>query len=318
MAPTEISGVNVPLFTGPLVLGYMWGYCLYGVLLIQIYIYLTHSRFPTDKLGLKILVWTLFTLETAFVFISTITAWNTFGWGWGDTHTLFFLGTSFGALPVLSGIISWMTQNFYLWRIWTLTKRNLMIIVGVEAVSLAQCIFAVYYGITLALHGGSVDEMIILSPFRIAWLIGCALCDILITITVVMTLRAQKDTSFKFSSKKINRSIRYSAETGAITTVMAVTEFVAYVAAKHHTFHLMLFLMLSEVYICSLVATLNAREPNSANNKKENFYIPSPPDPSLFRNDRTDSSRHNGGKGHEAIALPNVKISAPNRNGSYV
>ncbi|KAK0203734.1 hypothetical protein DFS33DRAFT_827461 [Desarmillaria ectypa] len=314
MAPVEISGVDVPLFTGPLVLGYMWGYGLYGALLVQMYIY--YTLFSSDELRLKMLVWSLFILETTFVFISTLTAWNTFGLGWGDTHTLFFLGTSFGALPVLSGIISFMTQNFYLWRIWTMKMRNLFIIIGIETVSLVQCIFAIYYGITLALHEGGVNEMIILSPFRITWLMGCALCDILITTTMVLVLhKEKKNSTFSSTSMALKRSIRYAVETGVITTVMAITEFILYVAAKHHTFHLTMFLMLSKVYVGSLVATLNTRALVANDDGKADVYTPSPPriKPSDLW-DRTDSMSRSGepsGKRtREVIALSNMKYPA--------
>ncbi|PBK67518.1 hypothetical protein ARMSODRAFT_312690 [Armillaria solidipes] len=319
MAPVEISGVNVPLFTGPLVLGYMWGYGLYGALVIQLYIY--HTLFSSDNLRLKILVWSLFILETAFMFVSTVTAWNTFGLGWGDTNTLFFLGSSFGALPVLSGIISFMTQNFYLWRIWKMNMRNLFVIIGIETVSLAQCIFAIYYGITLALHEGSVDEMVALSAFRIAWLIGCAVCDILITATMVLTLHKQKDDTQPFSSMVLNRSIRYAVETGVVTTIMAITEFVLYVAAKHDTFHLTIFLMLSKVYVGSLVAMLNTRPPRTNDAGKAKFYAPSPPRFSPGSWDGpADSMRRgepSGKRTGDTIALTNMKYPAL-RNGSRV
>lgn len=319
MAPVEISGVNVPLFMGPLVLGYLWGYGLYGALVVQMYIYYTLS--PSDMLRLKLLVWTLFIFESTFTLVSTVTAWNTFGMGWGDTHTLFFLGSGFGALPVLSGIISFMTQNFYLWRIWKMNMRNLFVIVGIETVSLAQCIFAMYYGITLALHGGSVDEMVALSAFRIAWLIGCAVCDVLITVTTVLTLHKQKDDTQPFSSRVLNRSIRYAVETGVVTSIMAITEFVLYVAAKHNTFHLTIFLMLSKVYVGSLVAMLNTRPSRTNDAGKARFYAPSPPrfSPGSW-NDPADSTRRgepSGKRTGDAIALTNMKYPGP-RNGSRV
>ncbi|KAK0192640.1 hypothetical protein F5146DRAFT_512957 [Armillaria mellea] len=319
MAPVEISGLNIPLFAGPLVLGYMWGYGLYGALVIQMLIYST--LFSSDNLRLKLLVWALFVLETAFIFVSTAIAWNTFGLGWGDTNTLFFLGSGFGALPVLSGIISFMTQNFYLWRIWKMNMRNLFVIVGIETVSLAQCIFAIYYGITLSLHEGSVDEMVALSAFRIAWLIGCAVCDVLITATMVLTLHKQKDDAQPFSSMVLNRSIRYAVETGVVTTIMAFTEFVLYVAAKHNTFHLTIFLMLSKVYVGSLVATLNTRPSRTNDAGKARFYAPSPPrfSPGSW-NDPADSTRRgepSDKRMGDPIALTNMKYPEP-RNGSRV
>ncbi|KAK0480707.1 hypothetical protein IW261DRAFT_1135490 [Armillaria novae-zelandiae] len=318
MASVEISGVDVSLFTGPLVLGYMWGYGLYGALVIQMYLYLTLS---SDNLRLKLLVWTLFILETTFTTVSTVLAWNTFALGWGDTKTLLFLGSGFGALPVLSGIISFMTQNFYLWRIWKMNMRNFFVIAGIETLSLAQCIFAIYYGITLALHGGSVDEMVALSAFRIAWLIGCAICDVLITATMVSTLHKRIDDAQHFSSMVLNRSIKYAVETGVVTTIMAIAELLLYVAAKHETFHLTIFLMLSKVYVGSLVATLNTRPPRTNDTGKAKFYAPSPPrfSPGSWNN-LADSTRRGepSGKGTgDPIALTNMKYPGP-RNGSRV
>ncbi|KAJ7208289.1 hypothetical protein GGX14DRAFT_633925 [Mycena pura] len=53
MAPVVIPGIDLPLITGPLVLGYMWSYCLYGILIVQVYMY--SQTFTRDVTGVKVL-----------------------------------------------------------------------------------------------------------------------------------------------------------------------------------------------------------------------------------------------------------------------
>ncbi|KAJ7306937.1 hypothetical protein DFH08DRAFT_1053911 [Mycena albidolilacea] len=109
--------------TGPLVLGYMWSYFLYGMLNVQVYMYC--EAFPQDRLGIKALVWSMFVLETGFSILITIVAWNAFGPGWGDPDTLGELDWTWLAMLPLNAILAAMAQGFYSWRIWILTNQRL-------------------------------------------------------------------------------------------------------------------------------------------------------------------------------------------------
>ncbi|KAJ7160892.1 hypothetical protein C8R46DRAFT_1105856 [Mycena filopes] len=59
MAPVVIPGINVALLW---VLGYMWSYALWGVLVVQVYLY--SEMFPKDRAGIKAVVWSMFLIET--------------------------------------------------------------------------------------------------------------------------------------------------------------------------------------------------------------------------------------------------------------
>ncbi|KAJ7194352.1 hypothetical protein GGX14DRAFT_679195 [Mycena pura] len=168
MAPVVIPGIDLPLITGPLVLGYMWSYCLYGILIVQVYMY--SQTFTRDVTGVKVLVWSMFLLETVFTLFITIAAWNAYGPGWGDVDTLTIIDWSWDPLPGLNGILAGMAQSFYIWRIWRLTKKpwipvfiacvsefvNNSVQVGVTPspqVMLTQVTVAMHWGIVISVTG---------------------------------------------------------------------------------------------------------------------------------------------------------------------
>ncbi|KAK0463048.1 uncharacterized protein EV420DRAFT_1732172 [Desarmillaria tabescens] len=238
MAPVEVPGVNVPLLTGPLALAYMWEYGLYGVLLVQLYIY--HITFRKDKIGFKIFVWSLFLLETVFTICTTIAAWHTFGTGWGDPDTLTTIDVSWAPLPALNGFIGAMVQSFYVYRIWTLTK-SAWLALTIEAVALMQCTLAFYYGIALSVRGRRISESYALTPSVSAWLSGSAACDILITASIVTIIKTK------------------SIETGLLTSVVALCELILWLTNRQYNFHFIGFLILGKLYSNTLLATLNSR-----------------------------------------------------------
>jgi len=258
MAPPQVPGLNIPLLEGPLVLGYLWSYMLYGVLIVQMYIYYMH--FTKDHKGIKIFEWTLFLLETVFTIFTTIAAWNQFGKNWGDVQSLLLIDWSWEPLPALNGFLATMVQSFYVWRIYNLTK-NIFIALFIESVSLMQCILAFFYGIRVSVEGRGIDKLFALTNVISAWLVGAAVCDVLITVTIVTVLaRANQRTRFKQTTNAITRLIRYTVETGLITSVMAVIELILWLTTgKEYNIHFIGFLVLGKLYSNALVATLNSR-----------------------------------------------------------
>jgi len=53
---------NIEELAAPLLLGAVWNWCLYGALVVQFYVY-TYN-FPGDKRLIKLLVYSIFVLET--------------------------------------------------------------------------------------------------------------------------------------------------------------------------------------------------------------------------------------------------------------
>lgn len=242
---------------GPLALGHMWSHMLYGILMVQMYIYYVH--FPKDQIGLKVFVWTVFVLETIFTIFTTIAAWDQFGLNWGEIQSHLIIDWSWEPLPALNGFLAMMVQSFYVWRIYNLT-RNIWVSLFIESVSLTQCTLAFYYGIRVSVESRGIDELFALTDVISAWLILSAACDALITITIVFVLqRANRRTKFKQTTSAITRLIHFSVETGLITSVMAVIELILWITSRQWKIHFIGFLVLGKLYSNALVATLNSR-----------------------------------------------------------
>ncbi|KAF8144066.1 hypothetical protein K438DRAFT_2029318 [Mycena galopus ATCC 62051] len=260
MAPVVIPGLNIPLLTGPLVLGYMWSYFLYGVLIVQVYMYC--EAFPRDGLGIKALVWSMFVLETGFSILITIAAWNAFGPGWGDPDTLGELDWTWVVMLALNAILAAMAQGFYSWRIWILTNRRLWLPILVGGVILTQVTAALYSGMVITIRGRTVPQLFALWPEITVWLSGSAACDLLITASLVYILTRHKRISrYQHTTGLINRIIRFNVETGLVTSVAALVEGTLWLTCREWNIHYIFFFILGRLYSNMLMATLNCRAP---------------------------------------------------------
>ncbi|KAK0202265.1 hypothetical protein DFS33DRAFT_1386560 [Desarmillaria ectypa] len=258
MAPVEIPGVNVPLLTGPLVLGYMWGYGLFGVLTVQMYIYYIHFN-SQDNWKMRLYVWFIFLLEFIFTTFTTIAAWNQYGPGWGDVNSIILIDWSWEPLPPLNGTISAMVQTFYVWRIYNLTK-NIWIPLFIEVVAIVQCVFAWYFGISVSVQGLHVEKLKGLSAEISTWLAGSAACDVMITSAIVFVLyRANSRSNFSQTTSAVTKIIRFTVETGLLTSAAAIAELVLWLTQSEYNIHFIGFLVLGRLYSNALVATLNSR-----------------------------------------------------------
>ncbi|KAJ7187266.1 hypothetical protein C8R46DRAFT_1342413 [Mycena filopes] len=260
MAPVVIPGLNIPLLTGPLVLGYMFSYGLYGILVVQVFIY--SEAFPKDRPGIKAVAYSIFVFESIFTLFTTIAAWNQYGTGWGDVDSLLIIDWSWGPLPALNGLLAAEAQAFYIWRIWGLT-RSIWLPILLGCIMLTQVTVAFYYGIVVSVQGRGIDKLFALSPEITLWLTASAVCDVLISISLVYIFSRQKQRSnFQRTQGMINKLIRFSVETGSITSIGAIIEVILWLATGHKwNIHFIFFLVIGKLYSNMLMATLNARAP---------------------------------------------------------
>ncbi|KAJ7027572.1 hypothetical protein C8F04DRAFT_1122035, partial [Mycena alexandri] len=262
MAAPALPSVDVIRLTGPMILGYMFSYGLYGVLVVQIYMYT--ELFPRDRPGLKTLVWVMFFFETFFTVLMTIAAWNMFGTGFGNESELTVrFNWTWGTLPMTSGCISALAQGFYIWRIWHLTN-SLWLPIPIALAVLGQLIGLWWFALKWNIEHWGVAELPPLVPGVATWLGGSAFCDVLITITLTFVLwRRKKETKFSETTTVINRLIRMSVETGALTSLVATAETILFVGWDEWWYHFTLFLILGKLYSNVMLATLNCRVPLS-------------------------------------------------------
>ncbi|KAJ7187265.1 hypothetical protein C8R46DRAFT_1207224 [Mycena filopes] len=262
MAPVVIPGLDVPLLTGPLVLGDKNPIPIKAVAehVPQVFIY--SEAFPKDRPGIKAVVYSMFVFESIFTLFTAIAAWNQYGVGWGDVDSLLIIDWSWEPLPALNGVLAAEAQSFYIWRIWGLT-RNIWLPIVLGCVMLTQLTVAFYYGIFISVKGRGIDKLFAVSPEITVWLTTSAVCDVLISISLVYIFSRQKqESNFPRTQGIINKLIRFSVETGSITSIGAIIDVILWLTTGHKwNIHFIFWLVIGKLYSNMLMATLNARAP---------------------------------------------------------
>lgn len=253
---TVVPGVpaDITLITGPLLLGYLFNWGLFGILVLQVYIY--HLSFPNDSRVIKTLVYSLFFVDCVQTALTTHNAWHFLSKGWGDISVLTNPGWSWIAVPLLSGIVSATVQLFFAWRIWVLSK-SVPLAGLIVCIALTQGTCAMYSGIRFEIID-DVAKIASLFPTATIWLGGSALCDFIITISMV-TFLARASTGFSQTDSVITKLIRMTVETGLVTTTAAITELILFLVYEHNNLHMIPALALAKLYTNTLLATFNSR-----------------------------------------------------------
>ncbi|KAK7019966.1 hypothetical protein R3P38DRAFT_2971892 [Favolaschia claudopus] len=260
MAPPVIPGVNIALLAGPMVLGFLWSFALYGILIVQVYIYF--QLYPKDRIAIKWLVWITFFFDTVFIVFQMIAAWYMFGSGWGDPDRLLAFNWSWMPLVVLNGLLAGIAQGFYTWRIWKLTTGIRWLPILISCMILLQMASTTYFGVKIRLLGQSVEELHKVQNEILLWLSADLVADNLITISLVtILLRRRSKAQVRQTAGLINKLIRFAIETGTVTSLGAILELVLWLTCSQWNFHFILFHILGRLYTNGLMATLNCRAP---------------------------------------------------------
>ncbi|KAI0313147.1 hypothetical protein OF83DRAFT_1175950 [Amylostereum chailletii] len=250
---------NTLLLVGPVFLGSIAGWFLFGVSVVQLYIY--YVTFPSDRKITQYSVYIIFALDTLHSVVITGVAWIPLCAGWGDPAALRHPGFWLGWIPCVSGVVATWVQLFYAWRIHKLGKWKVVPCM-VIFLALAQAGAALAVGISSILND-DVANLHNPSMFSrtIIWLGGGALIDVIVTTSMIYLLHAAKKNSIisHRGELTINRLIRLSAETGTATALSALLELILFLALPETDLHLFVAMMLCKVYTNTLMASLNAR-----------------------------------------------------------
>ncbi|KAI0261392.1 hypothetical protein BC834DRAFT_477963 [Gloeopeniophorella convolvens] len=132
IGPVVPSGIAK--ITGPILLGELFNWCLYGVLIVQVSLYSYY--FPFDKWAIKVLVYSVFVAETVQTILTGIDICYWFAAGFGNIERL---STTYIApldTPMFGALIAFVVQSSFCYRIWALQKSLLWWCLIIEVVSL--------------------------------------------------------------------------------------------------------------------------------------------------------------------------------------
>ncbi|KAJ6592590.1 hypothetical protein B0H19DRAFT_1245447 [Mycena capillaripes] len=267
------------VFTGPILVGTQLNWALLGVLVHQVFNF--YSNFPKEKVEIKALVYWLLLLDLAQTAFTSHFAFGILVSGWGNPEVFSQLPWSSCSVSVLAGFISASVQIFFAWfgsfkkesifptlilltrRIYLLQGRKNRYVLGIcgliVALALMQSISAVVNGIRFALKSQFAELAQLVIGVKI-WLIGSAVCDVVIAVTMITILtRYRKMTTWKKTDNIMNKLIYHTVETGAVTAISAIVEVVLFLVYPQYFFHEIPGFVLGKIYSNVVLATLNSR-----------------------------------------------------------
>ncbi|KAJ7362716.1 hypothetical protein DFH08DRAFT_950950 [Mycena albidolilacea] len=236
---------NVTRGLGPLLIGVLLNTMLYGILIVQAFLY--YSRYTSDRPWFRYPVLYLFIVETA--------NWTTKYRADDNPAKPQALSISPFMLrldAILTVAISLPVQLFIAWRIRVLTHSSIMPVI---IVILALVAFGGRLTMTtmVSLHP-DFASFYRLRPAAITWLVSSATCDITLTVSLVFSVWTRKSNVMNVITEStdsyvvkiskanvvstnnyLNKLIRLTVQTGVITATAALLDMILVLAVPDHT-----------------------------------------------------------------------------------
>ncbi|KAI9435796.1 hypothetical protein H4582DRAFT_621979 [Lactarius indigo] len=207
--------LNIAEITAPMMFGVLWNWTLYGVLVAQTYVY--SYNFPGDRTSLKLLVYSVFLVETVQTALTGTDLYYWFVSGFGDMGHLDRAHLFEFDVPVIGSIVSLTVQLFFVYRIWVLSERSSWSLCLIICLcSMVAAVAGFYRGVHAYL------DRVVSVPLLI-WMSGNALADILVACSILFYLgRRRKERDGHFSDHVLSRIIRLTIETNVLTSTVGI------------------------------------------------------------------------------------------------
>ncbi|KAJ7259210.1 hypothetical protein C8J57DRAFT_1135185 [Mycena rebaudengoi] len=262
--------------TAPLIFGVLAATFLFGILTVQFYFY--HISFPKDAKSVKGLVYIVYLLEltAATLYFADIYHWFAVGFG-----NLIFLDDIYFSVvdqPLMSSILGAIAQCYYCYRIWTINRRTVPIIVIVVLLAIAQVVSGIHMTVMarevkkFSKAGNnrwpSVWVMNITSPFA----------DVIVAVTMTILLLRSR-TRVARTELMIRRILNLTIETNVLSSkyihllspcplpnayvrigIFAILVFALVVGLPGTTYFTIPAIILGRIYSNSILLMLNNRK----------------------------------------------------------
>ncbi|TFK32055.1 hypothetical protein BDQ12DRAFT_693051 [Crucibulum laeve] len=273
MMSTSSTEPDLLSLVGPLLIGYLINWGLFGVLSVQTYTY--YLAFPNDKPQVKILVYCTYLLEVAQTVLIAHDAFSAFARGLilEDNLRMTRLTSvhlSWVTMPLMSGIVACIVEIFYANRIGTLLESKCksrfarIVPLFIVVMALAQLGAA----LTTTVVGQEAQDWLSLrrsKPFLISQAIRAVIsstCDIVIAAYMCYYLSKTK-TGIDASQALLCRVVKLLIGSGVLTAAFSIADLGLYFAMYHEgnfgPFFTALCVNMAKLYSNSMLVLLNSR-----------------------------------------------------------
>ncbi|VDB94038.1 unnamed protein product [Peniophora sp. CBMAI 1063] len=262
-SPPVLLEPNVAALYGPILIGSLLNYLLLGTLFVQLYIYVNSGQRQKDPIWARSLVSCVFLVDLAQSVIVTQLTWQLLILSWGRTDLLTTKIPWSGAVVTgFDGLLAWMIQSFYAWRIWTLTTTGWIRILPVLIVvlSIVQWAGSLAATILILKADGSTASLTQITGGIDPWLIGSFINDIIIAACMITLLyKARSRTVWVQSKSLYDRLITNTIQTGLVTALVAGVDLFLWKQYPAEYYHMTAAIILGKLYSNALLSTINGR-----------------------------------------------------------
>lgn len=258
------NGVLAPplLFAGPVLIGCLFAYLLFGVLLAQVVQYYQAVTRSEHKI-VKMLVGLVVVIQVTQLGLISDTAWTTCVLGFVDPINMIRPPPSAPGTGILNGAVALVVQSFFAWRIYTLGAKTPLAIgaaVLVFLTTLLQMGAAIGVAVMFMASGRSSQELFKLKTPITLGLTSTVACDLLITAAMIVILATYKGkTSFTRTKSILNTLIIATVENGMITTIGAIANLIVFFLRTQDMINIAVTYVVGGLYAIVFITTLNRR-----------------------------------------------------------
>ncbi|KAJ6522958.1 hypothetical protein DFH09DRAFT_200119 [Mycena vulgaris] len=218
------------LLTAPMLAGTQANWALITALTLQVYRF--YVCFPDERAWTKALVYLLYLLQLAQTAVMSHFAYAILVLRWGSSTAFVDLPWSSLMSPISGGLTSAIVQIFFARRIYILKGDRLwarFVAWVIVLLALMQSLTGIINEARIARYEEVSKLKNLLTGARV-WLIGSAVCDIVITSSMIFILKQyRRRTPWKQTDTIIRKLIFNTVETGAVTTIVAIVEAILFV-----------------------------------------------------------------------------------------
>jgi len=251
--PPDINRIAWPLLFAGLV-----NWCLYGILVVQCYVY--SYNFPADRTLLKVVVYGVLLIETVQTGLNGLDLHYWFISGYGNLKHIASPYASAFDVPIIESIVSLVVEFFFAYRIWVLSVKKarwfcLLICLFSVLNAVAAFTIGIYAHVNNKFPSGKT-----LQSYVTTWMVGNAAADILIASAMIYYLvKRRGDTANFFSSHALVKIVRLTVETNVLTTSVGIVSLLMVVVYPNEDWYACPTSVLGKLYSNTLLVSLNNR-----------------------------------------------------------
>ncbi|KAJ7762391.1 hypothetical protein DFH07DRAFT_409631 [Mycena maculata] len=318
---TEAPNIVTPLvpnyahIVSPFLIGALLNFFFFGTLLVQVYVY--RVCFPKDRLGFKFLVYFILLAMTACICLNAADIEYWFGTGFGQIQRFTDSRNVGFYVPLMGSFIAMLVQIFFCYRIVVIRRAAWPLAFLIALISMAQCAGGMGSGILGYMDPNMTDEVLGTNLFPLhdnkhtilayLWLIGDAVADVLIAIT--MTFLLLKADVVPATREIVHKVTTLVVETNIFSAIIAVLSLLLFVGIPDTSYFACPTFILSGIYANTLLLSLNNRATSKEDSVPASSHYGATPSVSVAGRDRQQAPVYSASSRGRMLSVPAMSFA---------